>query len=129
VATGVLENTPLTALDILPTIADYLELSLPEGRVVDGQSITALLDENEGTSLKRSSIFYWSIPTPDGMGYAVRDVRWKMILDPQGQPQYLSELSEDRYEVRNLLLREPSRVNMLKQKFDAYRVSVEGSGN
>ena len=128
-STGALEDTPVTAPDILQMIADYLELSLPEGRVVDGQSITALLDENEGTSLKRSSIFYWSIPTPDGMEYAVRDARWKMILDPQGQPQYLFDLSEDRYEIKNLLIREPSRVNMLKQKFDAYRVSVEGSGN
>lgn len=104
-------------------------MSLPEDRVVDGQSITGLLDVDEDTSVQRGSIFYWSIPTPDGMEYAARDGNWKMILDPQGQPQYLFDLSEDRYEVNNLLKREPDRVNSLKQKFDAYRVSVEGPGD
>lgn len=126
IAAGAAEDTPVTALDILPTIADYLELALPEDRVVDGQSITGLLDQDNGTSLKRKSIFYWSIPTPDGMEYAVRDGQWKMILDPKGQPEYLFDLSQDRYEVKNLLAREPGRVKMLKQKFDVYRVSVEG---
>jgi arylsulfatase A-like enzyme len=127
VASGAAIDTPVTALDILPTIADYLGLALPEGRVVDGQSITGLLDEDEDTSLKRNSIFYWSIPTPDGMEYAVRDGQWKMILDPQGRPEYLFDLSHDRYEVKNLLQREPGRVNMLRQKFDIYRASVEDS--
>jgi len=126
VASGALVDTPVTALDILPTIADYLDLSLPEGRAVDGQSITGLLDEDKATSLKRSSIFYWSIPTPDGMEYAVRDGWWKMILNQDGQPQYLFNLSHDRYEVHNLLKREPGRVNDLRKKFDSYRANVEG---
>ena len=125
-ASGVLVDTPVTALDILPTIADYLELVLPEGRAVDGQSITGLLDEDEATSLERSSIFYWSIPTPDGMEYAVREGWWKMILDPDGQPQYLFNLLHDRYEVHNLIEGEPERVKTLRQKFDIYRASVEG---
>ena len=126
VASGALVETPVTALDILPTIADYLELTLPEGRAVDGQSITGLLDEDEATSLERSSILYWSIPAPDGMEYAVRDGWWKMILNPDGQPKYLFNLLHDRYEVHNLLKREPDRVNKLRQKFDSYRASVEG---
>ena len=125
-ASGVLVDTPVTALDIFPTIADYLELVLPEGRAVDGQSITGLLDEDEATSLERSSIFYWSIPTPDGMEYAVREGWWKMILDPDGQPQYLFNLLHDRYEVHNLIVGEPERVKTLRQKFDIYRASVEG---
>jgi arylsulfatase A-like enzyme len=125
-ASGVLADTPVTALDILPTIADYLELVLPEGRAVDGQSITGLLDQDEATSLERSGIFYWSVSTPDGMEYAVRDGWWKMILDPDGQPQYLFNLLHDRYEVHNLIQREPDRVKTLRQKFDSYRASVEG---
>ena len=125
-ASGVLVDTPVTALDIFPTIADYLELVLPEGRAVDGQSITGLLDEDEATSLERSSIFYWSIPTPDGMEYAVREGWWKMILDPDGQPQYLFNLLHDRYEVHNLIEGEPERVKSLRQKFDIYRANVEG---
>ena len=125
-ASGVLVDTPVTALDIFPTIADYLELVLPEGRAVDGQSITGLLDEDEATSLERSSIFYWSIPTPDGMEYAVREGWWKMILDPNGQPQYLFNLLHDRYEVHNLIQGEPERVKTLRQKFDIFRASVEG---
>ena len=93
---------------------------------MDGQYITGLLDEDKATSLKRSSIFYWSIPTPDGMEYAVRDGWWKMILNQDGQPQYLFNLSHDRYEVHNLLKREPGRVNDLRKKFDSYRANVEG---
>ncbi|MBT5725933.1 MAG: sulfatase-like hydrolase/transferase [Gammaproteobacteria bacterium] len=125
-ASGVSVDTPVTALDILPTIADYLELVLPEGRAIDGQSIAGLLDEDETTSLERSSILYWSIPTPDGMEYAVRQGPWKMILDPKGLPQYLFNLSSDRYEVNNLLQDEADRAKQLKEKFDIYRASVEG---
>ena len=123
---GVRVDTPATALDILPTISAYLNLPLPEGLLVDGQSIVELLNIDEVTSFKRRNIFYWSIPTPDGMEYAVRDGSWKMILNSEGEPQYLFNLSRNRYEVNNLLKVDTRRVRSLKKKFDLYRASVEG---
>ena len=60
------------------------------------------------------------------MEYAVRDGSWKMILNSEGEPQYLFNLSRNRYEVNNLLKVDTRRAHSLKKKFDLYRASVEG---
>ena len=122
---GVTVDAPATALDVLPTVAALLDLPVPGDRQLDGTSITGLLDADPATGVVRDRIFYWSLPTPDGMEYAVRDGDWKMILDPAGEPVYLFNLAEDRYEVINRLKSEPVRAASLKSKFEAYRRSVE----
>lgn len=127
VPAGVVEDEPVTALDILPTLADALDLQLPTDREIDGQSIVSLLDDDPLGGIVRDDLLYWSIPTPDGMEYAVRDGNWKLILNPDGEPVYLFNLKADRYEVTNLLDREAARVRSLKARFDRYRASVEGS--
>lgn len=127
ISAGQEDSTPATALDILPTIADVLDLPLPEDRVIDGQSLLPLFDAELSANVVRQKVFYWSIPTPDGLEYAVRQGDWKLLLDSDGQPVYLFNLADDRFEVRNLLNREPDRVASLKQSFERYRASVEGS--
>lgn len=122
---GVVQDEPATALDILPTLADWLDVPLP-ALTLDGDSIVALLDGRETTSLVRDDIFYWSIPTPDGLEYAVRQGDWKLLLDPSGDPVYLFNLADDRYEVVNRLVEKPALVADLKRLFDAKRNSVEG---
>ncbi len=125
VPVGSVEATPVSALDILPTVAEYLGAALPLDRKLDGISLVPLLDGKSETSLNRDAIFYWSIPTPDGMEYAVREGDWKMIFDAQGMPHYLFNLARDRYEVHNLLQREEKIAASLKKKFDNYRADVE----
>jgi arylsulfatase A-like enzyme len=122
---GVVDHTPATALDILPTLADILNVPLPKDRIIDGRSITSLLDSDTTTVFQRDQILYWSLPTPDGMEYAVRDGDWKLILDGSGTPAYLFNLASDHYEVNNLLKKEPQITMQLSAKFNDYRASVE----
>ena len=120
---GSVNDEPAGALDILPTLAELLDVELSPDRVIDGQSIAGLLLGNR--EFKRERIFYWSIPTPDGMEYAIRDGDWKMILNPDGEAEYLFNLVDDPYEIRNLLDEQPRLTKDLLEKFRAYRQSVE----
>ncbi len=114
-----------TALDVMPTLAEILGYDL-EGHTIDGNSLIGLLDDKASTGVVRNQPFYWSIPTPDGMEYAVREGDWKLILDSQGQPAYLFNLAQDRYEVSNLLTKEPAIVDRLQEAFSQLRADVEG---
>lgn len=120
---GSVSNDPVTALDILPTLVDVLDLEMDPGVEIDGQSILSVLEGED--SFQRDKLLYWSIPTPDGMEYAVRSGDDKMILDPAGRPVYLYNLSADPYEIRNIIDDSPELVARLKMEFDRFRANVE----
>lgn len=119
---GRILDEPATALDILPTVADVMGAQLDEHVPLDGQSLVPLL---RGQPWHRSQPLYWSIKTPDGMEYAIRDGDWKLILDSAAEPVYFFNLNEDFYEVDNRLTQEPDRVAKLLEAFRAQRASVE----
>jgi arylsulfatase A-like enzyme len=125
VPAGLVTDEIATALDVLPTIAEVLEHDVSQ-LVLDGDSILPLIDKSPATRLIRTRPFYWSIPTPDGMEYAFREGNWKLILNPDGEPVYLFDLANDRYEVNNLLKPEAERVSSMLARFDEYRAEVEG---
>lgn len=120
---GLVTDEAVTALDILPSLAELLDHDASELQL-DGESILSLIDGKADTPFERTKPFYWSIPTPDGMEYAYREGDWKLILNPDAEPVYLFNLAEDRYEVRNLLDDKPERVRMLLEAFLAYRTDV-----
>ncbi|MFK8042455.1 sulfatase [Congregibacter sp.] len=122
VAAGSVEDQPATALDVFPTLAQWLEADVDEGVPTDGDSLWPLID---GESFERSQAFYWSIPTPDGMEFAVREGDWKLILDGSGTPQYLFDLANDWYEVNNLLESQPAIRDRLLKTFQSRRAAVE----
>ena len=111
------------------SLLKFLDVPLPADRIIDGASITALLDDDPGTAVRRQRPFYWSIPTPDGLEYAVRDGDWKMLLSPAGEPVSLYNLQADRYEINDRLEAEPLIATRMKRAFDAYRASVEGDAD
>ena len=115
-------DVPATALDVLPTITDLLELELPTARVIDGESLANLLRGESG--FERKQILFWSLTTPDGLEYAVRADNWKLLLDGAGVPKYLYDLEADPYEITNLLETRVEIVDELKQSFSEIRVSV-----
>jgi arylsulfatase A-like enzyme len=119
---GTVLNTPVTALDLLPTIAEITGASVPNDRPIDGHSLVNLL---RGGVLDRAGPLYWSIPTPDGMEYAIRSGNWKLILDGSGTPRYLFNLAEDFYEVHNKLTSHPDRVAELEKQFNRYRRDID----
>ena len=124
VEAGVVSKEPLSSLDIMPTVADLLHLQLPEAVEIDGQSFSSVLKSEPG--FRRNKILYWSIPTPDGLEYAVRRGDWKMIFAPDGKAEYLFELSSDPYEINNLLHLKTEVAEELTREFRLYQQSVEG---
>jgi arylsulfatase A-like enzyme len=122
VEAGSISDVPVTALDIMPTIVEFVGSTMPQDRPIDGLSILPLL---KGKSLDRKKPLYWSIPTPDGMEFAIRERDWKMILDRQGQPDALFNLAEDYYEVHDKLKERPEKVKKMKGLFDRYRGDIE----
>ncbi|EAQ97102.1 sulfatase family protein [Congregibacter litoralis] len=119
---GRVEHRAVTALDIFPTLAEWLDVDVEPRVPLDGQSLWPLID---GDSFERDKALYWSIPTPDGMEFAVREGPWKMILDSYGVPRHLFDLSNDWYEVNNLLDREPAIRERLLLAYRSIRRSVE----
>ena len=115
-------DSPVSALDILPTIADITGAKIPDDRPLDGQSLLGLL---QGKGQVRERPFYWSIPTPDGMEYALRDGDWKLVLDGDLEPRYLFNLRRDRYEVHNLVKSKPVELGKMMVQFSQYRMNVE----
>ncbi len=115
-------DAPVTALDLMPTVAEVTGSTTPTDRPLDGQSLVGLF---MGERLVRNKPLYWSIPTPDGMEFALRDGDWKIVLNTLGEPVYLFNLAEDFYEVHNLLKSDPKKAAQMKQKFERYRQNVE----
>lgn len=53
---GTMESTPVSHLDLLPTICDLVDIPIPQNRKLDGTSWTPLL---EGKALKRTTPLFW----------------------------------------------------------------------
>ena len=122
IAAGSVSDTPVTALDVMPTVVEFVGASLPTDRPIDGVSLLNLL---KGESLRRRRPLYWSIPTPDGMEYAIRQGNWKLILNGLGNPAALFNLADDIYEVHNMLDQMPAKVTEMKERFERYRKDVD----
>lgn len=118
---GQVENAPATALDIFPTVAEWLGLEPDPAIPLDGETLWPVLT---GNPARAARLLYWSLPTPDGMEYALRLGDWKLILTGDGEPRYLFNLREDFYEVDNRLEQEPERLKRLLASYQEQRAAV-----
>ena len=119
---GTVLHTPASVLDLMPTIAAITGAAMPDDRPIDGMSLLPLIT---GETHHRTRPMYWSLPTPDGMEYAIRDGDWNLILDGLGTTRHLYNLADDFYELRNKLDVLPDKVAELKLMFEQYRRDVD----
>lgn len=123
---GTVTDTPVSGLDILPTLAELTHFNLPTDRIIDGESIVPVL---EGQTMNRQQPLLFAIDMPfqdDPTDmWALRDGDWKMIFDRNSKPKYLYNLKLDRGETMNQLGKQP----VLEQKMIAalarYQSSIE----
>ncbi|HJM56364.1 MAG TPA: sulfatase [Planctomycetota bacterium] len=106
-------STPVSTIDVVPTLCELLGLALPPR--CEGVSLVSAL---EGATLKRGPVFSeatqpWVAERPGvwanaGKARCVRDGRWKYVASPYNQVEELFDLEADPGERVNLLGSDPS---------------------
>lgn len=119
VAPGSKNRNLVASMDIFPTLAEIVGLNTSEA-IVDGQSLVPLLN---GSREFPDRLLFWEHKAPgDTIEYAVRDKRWKYIIDNKGNNRkYLFNLNQDPGETTNLLNQYPNVVNQLQAAYEAWR--------
>lgn len=70
-------DTPVSSVDLLPTLCELAEIPLPTGKVLDGTSLVPLLHEEK---LSRSKPLFWHYYGGTGnRQVALRDGDWKVV--------------------------------------------------
>jgi arylsulfatase A len=107
---------PVSSLDILPTVADWLKLPLPAGREIDGETVSGLLTGKQEHTEHRP--FYYVHNTAQ----AVREGRWKLRVTGTGAARLteLFDMVADPGEQYNQASAHPAVVNRLQQLLDAF---------
>lgn len=123
---GTVADTPVSGLDILPTIAELTHFNLPTDRIIDGESIVPVL---EGQTMNRQQPLLFAIDMPfqdDPTDmWAIRDGDWKMIFDRNSKPKYLYNLKLDRGETMNQLGKQPVLEQKMVAALERYQSSIE----
>ena len=124
---GEISREPVIATDLFPTILDYLDIPLPNDRIIDGTSLLPHLDNNE--SLDRKVPLYWRYDGVDNhLPIAFRDGDWILLADDQIDYCELYNLSEDWQQRNNLVYDEFDKFAEMKKRLVAFHKSVEADG-
>ena len=123
-AGGVNETTVIGAVDLFATLCSLARVPTPEGVDFDGQDLSAAF---RGEAPIRSRPLFWEYGRssnswggngPQGFPYpkephaksanvAVRDGRWKLLVNADGTDGELYDLTADPFEGHNVLLKHP----------------------
>jgi arylsulfatase A-like enzyme len=95
---GSLFGSPVSATDILPTIAAATGCPLPADRQIDGKNLLAYLNND---SIVPHKELFWQ----RGNSRAIRSGDWKVIWNSEFGDTLLFNISEDPYEKNDLFLR------------------------
>ncbi len=120
VAAGSQSDEPICSIDILPTIAEAAEASLPADRAVDGLSLVEHLKSTGGESLERDELI-WHFPHyrhAPGPYSIIRQGDWKLIKFYEGIFE-LYNLEQDLGETNDLAESLPDKVEELDERLMA----------
>lgn len=108
---GIQSWTPISNLDILPSIAEWTGARLPAGKSLDGQSVVALLEGSvKDKNFQHRPIFIVNHGKPE----AVKIKNWKYREAPQWRMPSNNELVPATVELYNLDEDPSERVNLIK---------------
>lgn len=116
-------ETMAAHIDILPTLAQVCNVELPKERIIDGKSLVPLIKGKEVDWTDRSLFFYWSRGYPElYYNMALRKGNYKLV----GKTDYnakindfeLYNLEKDQYEQENIIIKNDSIANKLKEELD-----------
>ena len=145
VKAGSTEITPISGLDILPTLCDVTELKVPNDRPLDGANISPLF---RGKKITRKQPLYWHFHAArGGMQVAMREGDWKLVAAIDAPParqragiaeedqrdiktaklgkMELYNLKADRAETRDLASAEPKRLKQMAARMRKIYAGVQ----
>jgi arylsulfatase len=114
---GVIENTPVHLIDIMPTITEAAGVSYPErigSREIFPMAGTSLIPALRGARMPPRTLYF------EHEGHrAVRENRYKATA-LRGQPWGLYDMEKDRTKMEDLAAKQPKLVDTLARKWDAW---------
>jgi len=122
-----------SGLDLLPTMADWLDLPLPSDRLIDGRSIRTMLEND--TETPHDYLYYFA----NEKLMAIRDQRYKYLAprtqhySPNdsaialgvGQGAWLIDMSLDPNEAYDISMLEPERKQAMEQSLEKKRKEMK----
>lgn len=102
-------DTPVTHVDVMPTLADAGGASLPEGLTIDGRNMLPAATGTGTLSRPNNAIFWQS-----GFYQVVRAGDWKLQVDGKQKKTWLFNLKADPTEQNNLAMKNASKLAELK---------------
>lgn len=128
------EETVLGAVDLFPTLAAIAGAELPPGVEFDGENMDAAF---RGTPTVRRSPLFWEYGRNEGQWFkfppaaedrspnvAVRENRWKLLINADGTRAELYDVVADRPEQKNVAAEHPEIVDRLSSRALAWRRSL-----
>jgi arylsulfatase len=109
-------DTPVSLLDVYPTVAHLLGQNIEEAKA--GRSLVPTL---RGESLEIEPVFAEMNDAGFPTLWAVVDWPWKLKLDIRHNAYELYDLSQDEHEMRNLIREEPEQFSRLKSRLGTWR--------
>lgn len=109
---GTVHTSPVSSLDVFPTVSAAANLKLPTDRPYDG--IDLLPQITAGKNFVRPDMFWRTLPMR-----VIRDGDWKYYRDLDGN-EFLYDLKTDPREITNKISDEPVRAAAMKARFDTW---------
>ena len=128
IAAGKIDDaTPITAVDILPTLCALAGAKLPDGYRPDGVDQTEALLGKSNARRTKPIFWQWTTATKTGDTWpmlAVREANGKLLLGREAQQVELFRLPQDSFEKTNLSQQEAAEVTRLKALLDAWTATL-----
>lgn len=127
------EGTVLQAVDLFPTFCDIAHAAMPGGFTYDGEDMIAALDDQPYAHTKtiyweygrKSKYFnYPGHPYDVSPHLAVREGKWKLLVNDDGSSTQLYDLQADPFETNDLVADEGPLVDHLKNEALTWRHSL-----
>ena len=132
VKAGARNETPVTNLDFYPTIVEVAGINIPEGKILDGESLVPLI---KGSGSLSERPLFWHFPiyleqgnkeTQDSLfrtrpGSAIRMGDWKLIEYFEDDDLELYNIKDDISESTDLSLKNTEELQELYEKLNIWR--------
>ena len=127
-------NETTAHIDVLPTLADMCNIPIPPGVELDGKSLLSLMEDEQNALPDRALFLYWTRRYPEkynNIGWRRGD--FKLVghtdYDAPLSSFELYDISEDPFELNNLVEGKRDRAGIYKKELDSMYHALVNSPN